>query len=288
MTTVIGLLHPGEMGASVGTALRAGGARVLWTSQGRAAATRARAEAAGLEDTGPLADLVRQSETILSVCPPHAALDVARAVASLGFRGLYVDGNAVSPATTLAVGAALEGAGATFVDGGIIGPPPREHGMTRVYLAGPEARRVAALFERGPFEAIVLDGPVGAASALKMAYAAWNKGSAALLMAVRALAGVHGVEDALAEEWRRSAPDLPARLGKTVEGTVRKAWRFAGEMDEIAATFEATGLPGGFGQAAAEVYRRLDRYKDTPATPAVADVAAAIARAAGNRTAGPA
>ena len=97
--TTIGLLHPGEMGASVGASGRANGHRVLWTSEGRGADTGQRAAAAGLEDAGTLAALVAASEVILSVCPPHAALDVAGAVAAQRFRGIYVDGNAVSPAT---------------------------------------------------------------------------------------------------------------------------------------------------------------------------------------------
>jgi 3-hydroxyisobutyrate dehydrogenase-like beta-hydroxyacid dehydrogenase len=276
-TATIGVLHPGEMGSAVGAAARAAGARVLWASAGRRAATRARAEADGLEDAGTLARLVTESEVIISVCPPAAALDVARQVAALGFRGTYVDANAVAPQTTQEVSALVTAAGATFVDGGIIGSPPRRPGVARLYLSGPGAARVAALFRQGLLEAIPLDGPVGAASALKMAYAGWNKGSQALLLAVRALAMHEGVDEALLGEWARSMPDLPKRSEHAVAANARKAWRFVGEMEEIAATFGAAGLPEGFHAAAAEVYRRLAGWKDTPAPPSVVEVAAALA-----------
>jgi 3-hydroxyisobutyrate dehydrogenase-like beta-hydroxyacid dehydrogenase len=272
MAEVIGLLHPGEMGAAVGAAARAGGARVLWASAGRGGDTRRRAEAAGLEDAGSLEALVRASAIILSVCPPEAALATARAVAGHGFAGLYVDANAVSPATAREIGLAVEKAGATFVDGGIIGRPPQKRGETRFYLSGDAAADVARRFAAGPFEAVAVPGGPGAASALKMAYAAWTKGTSALLMTIRAFAIDQGVDEALLAEWERSQPGLAARSERAVADNARKAWRFVGEMDEIAASLAAVGLPGGFHEAAAEVYRRLAVYRDGPA-PAVAEAA---------------
>ena len=269
----VGLLHPGAMGSTVGAAARAGGGRVIWASDGRGAETRARAQEAGLTDTGTLRALVEQSAIVLSVCPPSAALDLARAVAALGFRGTFVDGNAVSPASARAIGAIVERAGARYVDGGIVGPPALRPGTTRFYLSGPEAGAVAALFEGSALEAIVLDGPAGAASALKMAYAAWTKGTTALVAAIRALAVAEGVDGALLAEWKRSLPDLPARSESGVATSAPKAWRFVGEMEEIAATFEAAGLPGGFHQAAADVYQRMTRYKDTTTPPSAEEVA---------------
>ena len=209
----------------------------------------------------------------MSVCPPHAAGDVARAVAAAGFRGLYVDGNAVAPATARALGTLIEKAGATFVDGGIVGPPPDKPGTTRLYLSGPAAARVAELFTTGPLEAIVLPGELTSASAVKMAYAAWNKGQQALIMAVRALATAEGVDETLVAEWQRSQPDLPKRSENAARGSARKAWRWVGEMDEIAAAFAAAGLPDGFHRAAGEVYRRLSPYKDAAAPPTIEDVA---------------
>ncbi len=264
------------MGVDVGASLRAGGARVLWASEGRSPATHARAAGAGLEDAGTVRAVIAASEMMFSVCPPESALDVARAVMAAKFAGVYVDANAVSPATSREIGAVVEQGGATYVDGGIVGPPPKKRGTTRLYLAGAPAERVAALLGAGPLEAIVLDGKIGAASALKMAYASWTKGSQALLMAVRALAIAEGVDDALLREWQRSQPDLPERSERAVRGTARKAWRFVGEMEEIAATFAEAGLPTGFHAAAEEIYRRLAGYKDTAQPPTVGEASDAL------------
>jgi len=272
----IGILHPGEMGVTVGASARAGGSRVLWASEGRSAQTRERAAAAGLEDAKTLASLCAASGVILSVCPPHSAVDLARHVAAQGFSGVYVDGNAVSPGTAREIGRIIERAGATFVDGGIIGPPARARGTTRLYLSGAEALRIVHLFVQGPLEAIALDGGPGAASALKMAYAAYTKGTAALLVSIRALAIRAGVDQALLDEWALSQKDLGARSERAAGETARKAWRFTGEMAEIAATFDDAGLPDGFFRAAGEIYESLAGYKDAPSMPSVAEVAKAL------------
>jgi 3-hydroxyisobutyrate dehydrogenase-like beta-hydroxyacid dehydrogenase len=273
----IGVLHPGEMGVTVGASARVSGSRVLWASEGRSAQTRERAAAAGFEDAKTLASLCAASGVILSVCPPHSAVDLALHVAAQGFSGLYVDGNAVSPGTAREIGRIVEGAGATFVDGGIIGPPARARGTTRLYLSGAEALRIARLFAQGPLEAIAVDGGPGAASALKMAYAAYTKGTAALLVSIRAMAIRAGVDQALLDEWARSQGDLGARSERAAGETARKAWRFAGEMAEIAATFDDAGLPDGFFRAAAEIYESLAGYKDAPSMPSVTEVAKALA-----------
>jgi 3-hydroxyisobutyrate dehydrogenase-like beta-hydroxyacid dehydrogenase len=276
--TVIGVLHPGEMGAAVGAAARLNGARVIWASEGRGDATRARAGTADLEDVGSVARLVAQSELILSVCPPAAAVDVGREIARLGFSGVYVDANAVSPDTTVAVGDIVSAGGARFVDGGIIGPPPHRPGTTRLYVSGLGAADVAAKFSQGPLTAIALDNRIGAASALKMAYAGWNKGSQALLLAIRALAAREGVDEALVREWALSMPDLAKRTEQAVASNSKKAWRFVGEMREIASTFAAAGLPEGFHEAAAEIFERMAHWKDAPTPPSVAEVQKALTR----------
>src|SRR5204863_1240567 len=244
---VIGLLHPGEMGSAVGDALRGAGLQVLWASDGRSAETSARA--AVFEDAGTATELAERSDVILSICPPHAALDVARSV--VGFEGIYVDANAVSPATAREIGAAV----GRFVDGGIVGPPPRESGDTRLYLAGREGETIAGLVEGTAVDARVLSGPPGAASALKMAYAAWTKGTAAMLLAIGELARAESVAPALLEEWRLSQPELIERSAAAARSADRKGWRWVGEMEEIASTFASAGLPDGFHLAAAEVFR---------------------------------
>ena len=249
---MIGVLHPGEMGAAVGAALRAAGQTVFWASEGRSPETLARAEEAGLQDAGTVGEVARRSDVVMSVCPPHAAMEVARSVA--GFRGVFVDANAISPETSRAIDAAIEG---RFVDGGIIGPPPREPGSTRLYLAGSEADTVAGLFAGTTLDARVISEEPGAASALKMAYAACTKGTAAMLLAIRELAQAAQVEPALLEEWRLSLPELIERWAAAARSADRKGWRWVAEMEEIASTFESGGLPGGFHRAAAEVFRTV-------------------------------
>jgi len=259
----IGLLHPGEMGAAVGRCLTGRGIQVRWASAGRGAATAARADAAGLTDAGTIAELASGAGVLLSICPPHAAVAVAREVASAGFGGLYVDANAVAPATAQEISGIVTAAGAAFTDGGIIGlpPGPDDSGGTRLYLAGGRAGEVAELFAGTALDARIVSGdagpaPAGAASALKMSYAAWTKGTSALLLAIRALAQAEGVEDALLAEWSLSQPDLPARSVRAARTAAAKGWRWIGEMDEISASMTARDLPGGFHQAAAEIYRR--------------------------------
>jgi 3-hydroxyisobutyrate dehydrogenase-like beta-hydroxyacid dehydrogenase len=268
------ILHPGEMGAAVGRCAREGGARVVWVSSGRGPASVARAGAAGLEDAGTLDVAVRAASHVVSVCPPHAALDLAHSVAATGFRGLYVDANAIAPDTTRRVGEIVAAGGASFVDGGLIGPPPVEPGRTRLYLSGPHAQEVVPLFAGTALSAIAIDGGIGAASALKMCFAAWNKGSQLLLAAVRALAEREGVHAALAGEWKLSQPEAARRLESAV-ANARKGWRWVGEMEEIAATFRAAGLPEGFAAGGAEICRRLEAFRDAP-SPTIEQVVAAL------------
>ena len=251
----IGLLHPGEMGAAVGKCLAGAGHRVLWAPEGRSAETRERAKAAGLIGVA-LAEIVTRSDVIVAVCPPHAVREVARQVA--GFGGLYLDANAVSPATAGEVAAIVAAGGAGFADGGIIGPPPVAPGLTRLYLSGPRAAEVQALFGGTDVDARVVPPP-GSASAVKMAYASWTKGSAALLLAARALARAEGVEPVLLEEWGISQPGLEKRWDSADGAAAAKGWRWVGEMEEIAAAMAAAGLPEGFHQAAAEIYRRYEQ-----------------------------
>ena len=169
------------------------------------------------------------------------------------------------------------------MDGGIIGPANRKRGAARIYLSGPSSAEVTPLFSAGPVDAIVVKGPAGAASAVKMAYAGWTKGSQALLAAIRAMAVAEGVESALVAEWKISQPDLAARSERAVSDNARKAWRFVGEMEEIARALGGVGLPTGFHEAAGEIYARLSEYKDTASPPPVDEATARLLRAPGPR-----
>ena len=240
---IVGLLHPGEMGSAIGNALVDTGNDVIWASEGRSAASKERA--AHFRDVGSVEAVAAEAALILSVCPPHAALRVARGVP--GFEGVYVDANAISPAHADEIGH-VHG---RFVDGGIIGPPPAAAGDTRLYLSGAEAAWAAGLFAGGIVEARVVPD----ASAVKMTYAAWSKGTAAMLLAIHDVARFYGVGEALAAEWRESAPELQERLAAAERSAARKGWRWIGELEEIADTFAAAGEPDGFHRAAAEVFR---------------------------------
>lgn len=255
----IALLNPGAMGATIGAALVRSGHQVVWPGLGRSEATAARAAEAGLTVTDSLAEIAASCEGLISVCPPHAAGEVAEAVMAAGFKGVYVDANAIAPGTAMGLADLV---GAQFVDGGIVGPPALQTGSTRLYLSGVQAEVVRGWFSEPILGVAVVDDRAGSASALKVCYAAYTKGASALLLAVRALAEAEGVADALLAEWAISQPDLNRRSEGAARGTAPKAWRFVGEMEEIAATFSAQNLPGGFHQAAADVYRRMSELKD--------------------------
>jgi 3-hydroxyisobutyrate dehydrogenase-like beta-hydroxyacid dehydrogenase len=254
--THIAILHPGQMGAAVGRALVDTGHDVGWLPAGRGAGTRRRAVEAGLREVPDLGD----REVVLSVCPPAAALDTAHAVA--GFRGVYVDANAISPAAAGEVAGAVRDGGAAYVDGGIVGPPPTRAGSTRLYLSGDRAAAVAEVFRGTRVEAVVLDAGGTTASALKMTYAAWTKTTAALLVSVRRAARDLGVEDALVAEWARSQPELAGRSAAALEAARQKGWRWEEEMRQIARTLAAAGEPAGFADAAAEQFGRWPRPAD--------------------------
>jgi Domain of unknown function (DUF1932)/NAD binding domain of 6-phosphogluconate dehydrogenase len=269
--TSIGLLHPGEMGAGIGATLVSAGHRVSWASSGRGASSARRAAAAGLFDVHSVEAMTESCDLIVSVCPPSAALDVARQVAGFGFDGTYLDANAIAPATAREVAAVLEQAGGRSVDGGIIGPPPSPSSSPRLYLSGPAAAPVRDLFDGTAVEAHVISDDQSAASALKMCFAAWTKGTTALLLDVRALALAEEVEGPLLAEWERSLPDLAGRSLQSAQQAATKGWRWVGEMDQIAATFRSAGLPDGFHRAAAEVYARPDRDEAAEADAAILD-----------------
>jgi 3-hydroxyisobutyrate dehydrogenase-like beta-hydroxyacid dehydrogenase len=255
--TRIGLLHPGDMGAAIGVALVSAGYPVMWASAGRSDATSRRAANAGLTEVVTIAAMTATADVIVSVCPPDAAVDVAQSVR--GFGGSYVDANAISPATSRRIAELIEGGGGRYIDGGIIGGPPKKRGDMRLYFAGAHALDVSPLFDGTAVVCSVVDGDVGAASALKMAYAGWTKGRAALLLTVRNYARAAGVDDELLAEWRISQRAAESEYAAAFSSVTAKGWRWAGEMDQIAESLDAVELPAGFHRAAAEVFRQQPR-----------------------------
>jgi 3-hydroxyisobutyrate dehydrogenase-like beta-hydroxyacid dehydrogenase len=272
----VGILHPGDMGISIAASAQNSGSEVYWVSEGRSPQTTARANKHALMDVHSLDELCQTCSIILSVCPPHAAETVAQQVLAHSFRGLYADLNAISPMRAARIGEAMAAGGINFVDGGIIGGPAWEPNATWLYLSGKEAPRLASCFSAGPLQAEVIGGQIGKASALKMCYAAYTKGSTALLCALLAAAENLDVRPELEQQWSYDDAGFVERTQQRVRRVTAKAWRFAGEMDEIAETFAETGLPDGFHRAAAEVYRRLADFKDQTAPPSLAEVLAAL------------
>jgi hypothetical protein len=256
---VIGVLHPGAMGAAIGSALKPVAGAVIWAAAGRSTATSKRAELADLVGVPDVTALARRADVIVSICPPHAALPVAQDVAAAldghSRRPLYVDANAVSPATVRKIGELL---GADrVVDGAVIGPPAYAAGAAVLWLSGSAAETVATLFAGSPFDAQVLGPELGAASAIKACYAVQSKALPAAWQAIADAAAAYGVQDALRRQLARDGVDLDAALESLAARAGSKAWRWAGEMDEAAETLAAADVPDGFSRAAAQVYRRM-------------------------------
>jgi len=275
--TTIGILHPGSMGAAV-AAEAAGRATVLWCSQGRSKATADRASRYGLTAVEDLEELAIQSEVILSICPPANAEEVARSIVALSFSGIYVEANAISPEKVKRIHEMMERAGATLVDGAIIGSPPSPNRTSRLLLAGNERAMtvVTQLFQGTQATVHTLSGGIGSASALKLAYSSYQKASRVLAALAYAFATDHGVEGDL----------LDIASGRTVSylgepqyfpTVAARAWRWAPEMREIADALAASELPPELAEAAANV---MDRWTSTKDRPGTIDEALALLRRA--------
>ena len=258
--STIAVMSPGDMGHAVGRTLRETDFRVVTALDGRSERSRHLAERGGLEDVGTLAKLIAEADLVLSIMPPDAAPAFATAAAdAMGTTGatpVFADCNAIAPATTQKIGAIVGAAGAAFVDGGIIGAAPGKGTPPRLYVSGPDAELLLPL--GGPeLNVVSLGSEIGRASALKMCYAALTKGSMTLDTAVL-LAGTQlGVYDELKAELSGSQPAALKRMENRVPWLAADAERWTGEMEEIAATFGAAGLPENFHLAAAEIFRLL-------------------------------
>jgi 3-hydroxyisobutyrate dehydrogenase-like beta-hydroxyacid dehydrogenase len=233
---VIAIIAQGAMGAGIGRRLSSKGATVLTSLAGRSAASAQRAAAAGMRDA--TAAELAGADIFLSVLPPAeakaCAMWLAPALETAPRKAIYVDCNAISPATAAEVAAIIAPTGAAFVDGGIIGGPPREDGYTPVlYVSGPEAERLGALGEHG-LDVRTTPGPIGAASALKMSYAGITKGLVALSSAMMLAATRAGAAEGFRTELARSQPQLLAWFNRMVPAMPDKAYRWVGEMEEIA------------------------------------------------------
>jgi 3-hydroxyisobutyrate dehydrogenase-like beta-hydroxyacid dehydrogenase len=261
-SVTVGLLHPGRMGAAVATQIMANGHTVLWCPDGRSPATHRRAKEAGLSPA-PLGQLLADSEIVLSICPPAVAEEIATTVAGIGYRGIYVEANAISPARMHRIAARFTEAEAAVVDGCFVGSPPGGHPPARLYLAGtPTAsRRVADLFTGALVESVLLGEQQGQASALKMAFACFQRTSRIAAALAHALADDHGITEALLTEAQRMPCDILVNRDFLPSVAVR-AWRWAPEMHEVASTLSAQHLPADQALATADI---LQHWADTTA-----------------------
>ena len=276
MTTIIGILHPGAMGLSVAASAQNSGCTVYWVSEGRSPQTAERAARINLLDAGSLAALCQTCSVILSVCPPAAAEAQASEVLAQGFRGLYVDMNAIAPQRVLRIAGTMAAYGTRFVSGSIIGGPAWQPNTTWLYLSGKDAQTVADFFKSGPLETEVLGEDITKATSLKMCFAAYSKGTTALLSAVMAAAESLNVRQDLERQWSRNGSPFAEESAKNVQQVTAKAWRFSGEMEEIAATFAGAGLPDAFHLAAADIYQRMAGFKGADPLPPLEDILAAL------------
>lgn len=272
MNKTIGILHPGEMGISLAATALNSGMTVYWCTQDRSDASKARAKQLGITALATYQEICDTCDVLISVCPPHAATELAEKVIACNFQGLFADVNAIAPETVKAIGMRMQQHAIDFVDGGIIGLPATRPGTTWLYLSGAKAGEVAACFNKGPLETEVLGDDIGQASGLKMCFAANSKGTAALHAAILGTAEVMGVRAALERQWEIYTPGFTEKSQARIREVARKAWRFTGEMKEIETTQQAAGLPGGFFDAAAEIYARQSGFKDSRSEPGIKEI----------------
>jgi 3-hydroxyisobutyrate dehydrogenase-like beta-hydroxyacid dehydrogenase len=258
----VGILNPGSMGAAVAACAASNAAEVLWCEAGRSPASAARAAQFGLMAVAGLGELLERSDIVISLCPPAAAEDLARDVAAHGFAGVFVEANAISPERAHRI-AALLAPEATVVDGGVVGSPPVGGKTPTLYLSGPAAatERLEALFAGTAVQTAVLGTEVGKASALKLAYASFQKTSRVLVALAIGMAREHGVDQELLEVASRRT-DSYLSEPQYIAKTAARAWRWGPELEEAADTLAAAGLPPQMLRAAASTLARWHDAKD--------------------------
>jgi 3-hydroxyisobutyrate dehydrogenase-like beta-hydroxyacid dehydrogenase len=259
MNPTVAVVAQGAMGAGVGARLVERGLRVVTSLEGRSEGSARRAKAAGMVAVSDQ-ELAR-ADFFLSILPPSDALGLAERMAGLigpsNHKPVYVDCNAVSPPTKVEIGHVVVKAGSPFVDAGIIGGPPKAgYDGPSIYASGPEAARFASLSDFG-LVVRVIDGPLGAASAMKMSYAGITKGLTALGAMMLLAAKRGGVAEGLRAELEHSQPALLSWLQRSIPAMYSKAYRYVGEMEEIADYVGEDGSARDTFDAFAEFYIRL-------------------------------
>ena len=258
--TVIGIIAQGMMGAGVGRRLHESGAKVRTLLSGRSQASAERAKAAGMAAAADERELLSGADFFLSVLPPGEAEPLARklapTLATLDRKPVYIDCNAVSPQTAMRIGEIIAPTGAHFVDAGIIGGPPRPGYSPTIYASGPTASQTAVLRDWG-IDWRVIDGPIGAASGLKMSYAGITKGTTAIASAMLLGAARFGCGEALIAELTESQPEMLARMRSGIPRMYDKAYRWVAEMQEISDFLEQNPPSRDIYAAVARLYEYI-------------------------------
>jgi 3-hydroxyisobutyrate dehydrogenase-like beta-hydroxyacid dehydrogenase len=254
----VGILSPGDMGHTVGQVLHSNGLRVITCLKARSERTKRLAKRAGIEDVPTYQAFVGESDVILSILVPAQAFSAARVIAQAISEThadiIFADCNAIAPQTVAQIDDLIRAAGGVFVDAGIIGPPPRTPGSTRIYASGSGVATLAELNRFG-LEVIGIGDRVGKASSLKMCYAALTKGFAALCIELLTAAEILDVSQPLKREFALSEPTMLKRMEGYLPGVPMKSGRWIGEMEEIAKTFEQVCLTPQIFTGAADLYR---------------------------------
>ena len=267
----VGILRPGDMGHAIGAVLRQHGLRVLTNLQGRSARTAKLAAQAGITNVADDHTLVREADILLSIMVPSQASAcaerVAAAVRATHTTLLFADCNAIAPRTVQSIERLVTASGADVVDVGIIGPPPQNGSVgTRLYASGPHAQQLTILNEYGL--SVHVSGPhIGQASGLKMCYAALTKGLTALASEALTAGKALGLTDALTRELLSSQGMLFQWFERQIPRMPPKAFRWVGEMEEIALTFADLGLPPQILEGAAAMYRFVEQTELGTETP---------------------
>lgn len=259
MAPVVAVIAAGAMGSAIGRRLNENGARVLTSLDGRGAATAERARAAGMEAVGDAE--IAAADIILSIVPPAEAIALAQRLAPALLasprKPIFVDCNAIDAGTMAAVAAIIETTGAVCIDAAIIGlPPVPGKAGPKIYFSGAAAGKLAPLAECG-LDIGIIDGPIGAASSLKMSYAGITKGLAAIAAAMVLAADRAGAGAALYDELAASQPQLLARFKTTLPDMYPKAYRWVAEMREIASFLKDDPAAAAIFEGAAQFYERI-------------------------------
>lgn len=274
-TTTVGIHSPGDMGHAIGRELRERGVPVIACLQGRSDRTRSLSEAAGIDEVETLVDLVANAGIILSVLVPSRAQDAARQLAdamrTCGRATHVVDCNAVAPQTVKQIGTTIQSAGGIFSDASLIGLPPGPNSKPRLYVSGPETHQLVSLNNKG-IEVITLGDEIGQASGIKMCYAAMTKGTFALQFALTIVAERLGLLEPLLAEFDHSQAATMQRMQRVLPKLPAKAWRWVGEMEEIAATFRHEGITPDFHLGARDLYELVSHTSLGQETPETIDL----------------